>query len=243
MLPKKRRQSFYVSPSDQCAPSAGFAAELREARKQGASHVFETKLAQAASGKRKAVLGIIEDHVGSAQKVVVFTARKRDCDLLGKDVASNALVKSTKAQVWVAHGAQTTATRQAIIDEYMAHPGPCVLVGTGHAFGESLNIHDTDAALFVMLPFTPGQLRQWEGRFTRLGQKRPVVIYYVIAEGTVDEHVASILIDKLPAVEDIADDTELAAAKNILAGIDENESEEAFMQSILADLDFDEDGD
>jgi hypothetical protein len=56
--------------------------------------------------------------------------------------------------------------------------------------------------------------------------KRAVVIYYVLAEGTVDEHIASILIDKLPAVEDIADDQELGAARPVLAGIDAHETEE-----------------
>ena len=70
-------------------------------------------------------------------------------------------------------------------------------------FGEAINLHDTDAALFVMLPWTPGQVRQWEGRFCRLGQKRPVVIYYVISEDTVDEHVADKLIGKLPGAENL----------------------------------------
>jgi SNF2 family DNA or RNA helicase len=119
----------------------------------------------------------------------------------------------------------------------MGHPGPCVLVGTGAAFGESLNIHDTDAALFVMLPYDPGQLRQWEGRFCRLGQKRSVIIYYIIAEGTVDEHVANILIDKLPAVEKIVGDVELAEAGPVLAGIDQIDPE-TFAQSVLDCLDF-----
>jgi SNF2 family DNA or RNA helicase len=237
-LPTKRRQSLYVAPEDQCRTSSGFAREIREAQKRGPSHVLEVRLAQAASKKRKAVMGVIEDHVGSKQKVVVFTGRKRDCDALGETVRKLPLVKKDSVQVWSAHGGQSTDVRQQIIDEYMAHPGPCVLVGTGHAFGESLNIHDTDAALFVMLPYTPGQLRQWEGRFTRLGQKRPVVIYYVIAEDSVDEHVAHILIDKLPAVEDVAQDTELAAARGILSGIDENETDEEFVASVLAELDW-----
>lgn len=239
-LPTKRRQSLYIAPEDQCRPSSGYAKELREAQKRGPSHVLEVRLAQAASSKRKAVMGVIEDHVGSNQKVVVFTGRKRDCDALGSDVRKLPLVRKDSVQVWSAHGGQSTDVRQQIIDEYMAHPGPCVLVGTGHAFGESLNIHDTDAALFVMLPYTPGQLRQWEGRFTRLGQKRPVVIYYVIAEDSVDEHVAHILIDKLPAVEDVAQDTELAAARGILSGIDENETDEEFVASVLAELDWEE---
>jgi SNF2 family DNA or RNA helicase len=69
-----------------------------------------------------------------------------------------------------------------------------------------------------------------------LAQKRPVTIYYVIAEGTVDERVCSILIDKLPAVESIGKDAELAEAMPILAGIDPNKTPEEFAQSILANI-------
>ena len=237
-LPAKRRQSVYLAPEDQCRPSAGFPAELREAKKRGPSAVLEVRLAQAASKKRKAVLEMIEDHVSSNHKVVLFTGRRRDCDELGAMVRRLSMVKQKGARIWSAHGSQSTEHRQGIVDDYMADEGPCVLVGTGHAFGESLNIHDTDAAFFVMLPYTPGQLRQWEGRFTRLGQKRPVVIYYVIAEDTVDEHIASILIDKLPAVQQIAKDEELAEASGILGGLNTNESEEEFVAAVLGDLDF-----
>lgn len=236
-LPPKRRQSVYVAAEDQCRPSAGFPKMMKEAAKRGPGAVLEVKLMRSASMKRKAVLDLVESHVLSKQKVVIFTGRKADCDTLGEQVRKNSAVKASKAVVWSAHGSQSTTARQGIVDRYMAHPGPCVLVATGHAFGESLNLHDTDAALFVMLPYDPGQFRQWEGRFTRLGQQRPVVIYYVIAEGTVDEHVAGILIEKLPAVERIAKDTELAEAGDILAGYDAMDPDE-FAQSVLDDLDF-----
>jgi superfamily II DNA or RNA helicase len=236
-LPPKRRQSVYVAAEDQCRPSAGFPQMMQEAAERGPGAVLEVKLMRSASMKRKAVLDLVESHVLSKQKVVIFTGRKADCDTLGEQVRKNSAVKSSKAAVWSAHGSQSTTARQVIVDRYMAHPGPCVLVATGHAFGESLNLHDTDAALFVMLPYDPGQFRQWEGRFTRLGQKRPVVIYYVIAEGTVDEHVAGILIEKLPAVERIAKDTELAEAGDILAGYDSMDLDE-LAQSVLDDLDF-----
>jgi SNF2 family DNA or RNA helicase len=93
----------------------------------------------------------------------------------------------------------------------MQHSGATVLVGTGHAWGESVNLQDTDLALFVMLPWTPRAVTQWEGRFARLGQKRPVLISYIIAEGTVDEHVADVLLEKLPAVGKIAEDTNVEA--------------------------------
>ncbi|NBO56207.1 MAG: hypothetical protein EBU84_16810, partial [Actinobacteria bacterium] len=85
-LPQKRRQSVYIAPEDQCAPSAGFANELRAAKARGPTAVLEVQLAQAASKKRKAVLDMIGDHVGSKHKVCVFTGRKRDCDELGDEV-------------------------------------------------------------------------------------------------------------------------------------------------------------
>ena len=241
-LPPKRRQSVYLAPEDQCRPSGGFAKERKEARKRGATAVLEVGLAEAASRKRPAVLGIVEDHVRDAQKVVLFTGRRRDCEALGKSVRSMPVIKGKKGQspiqVWVAHGGQSQKLRDQLVQDYMAHPGPCVLVGTGPAFGESLNIDDTDAALFVMLPYTPGQLRQWEGRFHRASSKKSVIIYYIIAEGTVDEHMAAILIDKLPAVEKVVADTELGEAKGVLAGFDPDEDEEEFALAILADLDF-----
>tara|TARA_Y100000310_G_scaffold318234_1_gene372047 strand:- start:1082 stop:2188 length:1107 start_codon:yes stop_codon:yes gene_type:complete len=237
-LPPKRRQSVYVAPEDQCRPAGGFAKERKDAAKRGATALLEVSLAEAASRKRTAVIGIVEDHVRSGQKVVCFTGRRRDCEKLGKSVSSCSAVKKGNIKVWAAHGGQSQKVRDQIVQDYMAYRGSCVLVGTMQAFGESINIDDTDAALFVMIPYTPGVLRQAEGRFHRASTKRPVIIYYIIAEGTVDEHMAAILIDKLPAVEKVARDTELGEAKDVLAGLDPNESDEDFAASVLADLDF-----
>lgn len=232
-LPAKRRQSVYIAPEDQTRPAGGFVKQLKDAAKRGPTAVLEVRLAQAASGKRRAVIGLIEDHLHSGHKLVVFTGRRRDCDELGDIVKKSQGAKQTKAAVWAAHGGQSTQSRQDIVDDYMDHPGPAILVGTGDAFGEAINLHDTDAALFVMLPWTPGQIRQWEGRFCRLGQKRPVVIYYVIGEDTVDEHVADKLIGKLPAVERVSQDSELAAAAAAIGGTQDTD---ALADSILSKL-------
>lgn len=241
-LPPKRRQSYYIAPEDQCAESGGFAAELRKAEKRGPTAVLEVKLAIAASRKRKAVLGLVEDHLGSNHKIVLFTGRRRDCDELGDLVRK----QFKDVQVWSAHGEYSIETRQEIVDEYMAHPGPCVFVATGHAFGEALNLDTADAAMFVMLPYTPGQITQWEGRFHRASTKKPVILYYVISEGTVDEHIASILIEKLPQVQKIAEDDEAADIKNVLSGFEATTPDE-FAASVLGKIDtgisftFDED--
>ena len=156
----------------------------------------------------------MKDAVGCGQKVVVFTGRRADCDRLGREIE-----KSISAQVWCAHGGVSTDERDKIRLQYMESSDPCVLVGTGDAWGESVNLQDTDLALFVMLPWTPRSIRQWEGRFSRLGQERPVLIVYVISRGTVDEHVADILLDKLPAVATIANDEMLIAMEEDMSQI------------------------
>lgn len=239
LLHLKRRQSVYVAREDQDKPLGGLANLIKRAKKDGAgTSRLELELQLAASKKRKAVIGLVDDHVGSDHKIVIFTARKRDCEDIGQRILKARMGKVKKPKVWIAHGGTDSETRDQIVREYMESDGPCILVGTGQAFGESLNLDDTDAAFFVMLPYTPGALRQWEGRFVRLSMTRAVVIYYVIAEGTVDEHIASILIDKLPAVEELSDDQELGAASSVLAGFDPNETDDEFAQSILSDLDW-----
>jgi SNF2 family DNA or RNA helicase len=237
-LPPKRRQSFYVAPEDQVKPTGGFSQEHKAALHRGPSAVLEVGLAEAASRKRAAVMGIVEDHLSSGQKVVVFTGRRKDCEILGKSVEALTCVKRDGARVWCTHGEDSSKQRDAFVQEYMAHRGAGCFVSTGHSCGESINLDDTDAALMVQLPWTPDKLRQWEGRFHRASTTRPVLIYYVIAEGTVDEHMAAILIDKLPAVAEVVHDDELASAGSALAGLDTAVSDEEFARSVLADLDW-----
>lgn len=229
-LPAKRRESMYISAAEQCDAAPGFTREQKAAAGRGASALLELKLAEAASKKRKAVLGRIADHVESGHKIVVFTGRRRDSD----DLATSIRGACRKATVWCGHGGHSQNERDEIKRDYIAHEGGCVLVGTGEAWGTAVDgLQCTDAAFFVMLPYTPGQLTQWEGRFTRLGQDRPVCVYYVIAEGTVDEHVASILLDKIARVERVADGGSLDGASEALAGLDDPE---AIADSILAKI-------
>ena len=85
-LPAKRRQSFYISPEDQCRATGGFAKELKMAAKRGGTALLEVRLAQSASKKRRAILELIADHLESDHKVVVFSGRRRDVDGLGEDL-------------------------------------------------------------------------------------------------------------------------------------------------------------
>jgi len=160
----------------------------------------------------------------------VFTGRREDCDRLAEDVAK---AVGPSARIYSGHGGITAGVRDGIQQAYMNDSGPAVLVGTGDAWGEGYNLQDTDLLLIAMLPVTPGAVVQWEGRVARHGQKRPVLIEYLVAEGTVDEHVAEILLKKLPAVEDVARDDSVEGFADQLRGSD---AEESILASIMDKL-------
>jgi len=217
-LPPKRRQVIYLDQSEQNRPAA-FKRDIQRASRTGdRESLFEVMLQEAASRKKKYIVDRVVEAVRCKQKVVVFTGRRADCDRLGKEIAS----KIDDCPIWCAHGGTTSEARDKIRHEYMNAKGGAVLVGTGDAWGESVNLQDTDLALFVMLPWTPRAIGQWEGRFARLGQERPVLIAYVIAAGTVDEHVAELLVDKLPAVGEVADDEVIQEVEGAFSGTQED---------------------
>lgn len=227
-LPPKRRQLVYLSPNEQGKP-ARMRTELKRAAKQGKQVLFETRLMEAATTKRAWLVESVADCLEAGQKVTVFTGRRKDCEALGKQITTRA--KKLGVPVWWAHGGHSAAERTSLVQEYAQAEGAAAFVGTTDAFGEAIDgLQCTDAVYFALLPWTPGQVTQAEGRFSRQGSDRPVLITYVIAEGTVDEHVADVLLEKLEAVETTLDSEEAGGLAHTLSGCD---NEEEIIDSIL----------
>lgn len=220
-LPPLRRKLVYLRKEDQNSPR-GFKTELQQAARRGRQALFEMQLMESAARKRTWVIDRAVDAALSGQKVTIFTGRRKDCETLGSRVAE---ALKQRAPSWWAHGDSSEAERRLIIEAYKGAPGGCVFVGTGDAFGESIDgLQCTDLAIFVMLPYTPKQIVQWEGRFLRRGSKVAVQIIFAIAEGTVDEHVADLLLKKLENVINVLDDNDTRALVSSLSGTD-NEDE------------------
>ena len=226
-LPSRRRIVTYVTPAEQCAATGFTQGFWKKVAPNGKIAILEARLMEAAAKKRKLLLELVEEAVASKQKVTIFTGRREDCEKLADEVSK------LGCRVYTGHGGTPARVRDGIQQQYMADPGPCVLVGTGDAWGEGVSLHDTDLALIAMLPYTPGAIVQWEGRFSRQGQKRPVLIQYLVAEGTVDEHVAEILLNKLKPVEAVSKDDSIDGFADSLMGSDE---EEQLVLSVLDKL-------
>lgn len=244
-LPEKRRQIVYLTKADQNAPGA-FTEELRKAQKSGAKTLREVRLAEAASRKRDYIKDDVLEAVRSKQKVVIFTGRHRDCDRLQQAITK---AVGPDVPVFVAHGGHGTAHRDAIQEQWMGNivnpnagpplEGPAVLIATAQSMGESVSLHDTDLALFAMLPINAKELWQSEGRFHRRGQRKSVLIKHIVAEGTYDEIVNSILLSKLPAVADIQGESQFveAADQFLKGGLDASDIERKLLDMVNQDPD------
>lgn len=253
-LPAKRRLVTYVKVSEQCK-AEGFTEDLKKTMRgvtsgaEGRARLTEMLLMEAAARKRKIVEAWVSDAISAGQKVIVFTGRRKDCARMAEEItkAANALLVQKRiakpVPVFTGDGSTpmgsgrdpTPGTREWMKDRYMEAEGAAVLVGTGDAWGEGLNLQNTDLMILAMLPYTPRQIIQWEGRVARLGQKRPVLIRYPICEGTIDERVCTILLNKLPAVEKATASDEITGLGQELMGASEEELIGSLLDKVLGE--------
>jgi len=218
-LPPKRRQLIWLSPVELNGASREATQARRAAVRSGDEQsITEAAVCETASRKRSwTVQNAVRDALGGA-KVLVFTGRVEDCERLGEEIAKKVSAVSSQVPVWMAHGSTPSQERTRIRHAYMDHRGGCILVGTGYAWGEYLNLQDTDILYVVMLPWTPRHIIQWEGRVSRLGQTRPVLVRYPLIRGSVEEIIHESLLDKLPTVAEVVGDEEAAAIEQALSG-------------------------
>lgn len=216
-LPARRRSVVYLPIAAQ-VPS-GMVNEVRKAAKSGdPTALREVLMLEACARKRPWLLGQLEGRVEGGHKVVVFTGRRKDAD----ELMEKCRAKFT-CPIFGGHGGHSAEERNVSKDRYMATPGPTILIGTTDAWGEGLNLQDSDVLYQALLPFTPGQIIQAEGRVARLGQQRPVEVIYPVCEGTIDERIAGILLTKLPALEKVIDQGEVKSFARELSGVDDTE--------------------
>tara|TARA_R110001583_G_scaffold13263_4_gene57443 strand:+ start:9063 stop:10982 length:1920 start_codon:yes stop_codon:yes gene_type:complete len=198
--------------------------------------VIEARLSEACSRKRRYVADEVLEGLKGGGKVVVFTARRRETELWAHQIRKG-LKRGDEAlgevPVWMGHGGVSEAERDDMVDAFRGSEGPCVLVGTGQAFGTAVDgMQTTDLAIFAMLPWKPGDFTQWKGRFDRLGG-RATLLKVVVASGTYDERVVDILVEKFGPIEQFLKAEELKGLDQKLLGL---EDKEAIVNSIISKL-------
>lgn len=215
-------------------------AGLHETSTRGAAAYAAVRAARfnlAASRKRpaiveraRAVLTRPSPSTGGPPKMLIFTGLRIEVDILG-DMIQKAV---PQAKVWAADGGTPPRERERIRRAYMDEPeAPACIVGTGDSWGDSASLQRTDVQVIAALPWTWGQIRQWEGRTRRKRQDRAVVVEYLFAEGTADERVFPKVCAKLSRAGDVIPDAQIDLIRSTLAG----GSDEELIDELLDEFD------
>jgi SWI/SNF-related matrix-associated actin-dependent regulator 1 of chromatin subfamily A len=137
-----------------------------------------------AEKKTKALLELVEEYVEAGEPLVVFSAHLAPLRALAKKYGCPLIT-----------GDVDPAKRTTIIEDFQA--GRVKLVGaTIKAGGVGITLTAARHAIFLDLEWTPALNSQAEFRIYRIGQSRPVLIKYLVANHFVDERVTSVLLRK-----------------------------------------------
>jgi hypothetical protein len=165
---------------------------------------FETPAFVEMSKVRKDVaiakIPFIVEHVKTAleevDKLCIFVHHYEVVDAL-REVFGNAAV--------TIDGRTKNEDRQAAVDRFQSDPSCTVFIGTIRAAGVGITLTASSTVIFGELDWVPGNVSQAEDRCHRIGQTDTVFVRHLVLEGSLDERMAQIIIDKQEVIDKALD--------------------------------------
>ncbi|KFB41039.1 AGAP009980-PA-like protein [Anopheles sinensis] len=102
-------------------------------------------------------------------------------------------------------GATAVTDRQELIDQYTQDPDLFIFLLSTKAGGLGINLTAADTVIIHDIDFNPYNDKQAEDRAHRMGQKKPVTIYKLVSEGTIEEGMLTIAQQKLRLEKDVTE--------------------------------------
>jgi SWI/SNF-related matrix-associated actin-dependent regulator of chromatin subfamily A-like protein 1 len=154
----------------------------------------------AARGKLHAALAWIHDFCSSGERLVVFAHHRE---------IQRAVLDHFPAALHIL-GADTHAARDVALEAFQGEdaPGNQLIVCSIEAAGHGLTLTRASNVVFLELDWTPAKHDQAEDRCHRIGQQDAVNAYYLLAAGTIDETIATLLERKRAVIGAVTDGRE-----------------------------------
>lgn len=151
----------------------------------------------AVQGKIKQAVQWIRDFLdNNGNKLVVFGVHKTVVDALMKEFTTEAVKVD---------GSVSAAKRDEAVVAFQEDPNVKLFVGNIQAAGTGLTLTAASAVAFLEFDWVVGNHMQAEDRCHRIGQKDTVNIYYLIAAGSIEEKLVSLLAEKTKVIRTILD--------------------------------------
>jgi SWI/SNF-related matrix-associated actin-dependent regulator of chromatin subfamily A-like protein 1 len=156
----------------------------------------------AMKGKMKQTLQWIQDFLESGdKKLVVFAIHKATIDTLMEEFGAIAVKID---------GSVSQSARNEAVEKFQNNVEIRLFVGNIKAAGVGLTLTAASNVAVLELPWSPGDLSQAEDRCHRIGQKDSVTIHYLLAVGTIEERLATLIDSKREVLDQVVDGKETA---------------------------------
>jgi len=173
-------------------------AETAFAKSASFQRAIQSERQAAGVAKLPHVINFVKNIMEIEESVVVFCHHKAIHQLLHeslKEFSPTSII-----------GGQSDKVRQEQIDLFQSGGSKLMIAGI-RAGNVGINLTQAKYVIFAELDWSPAIHRQAEDRLHRIGQKNTVFAYYLIGNGTLDDHVANILVDKSYEIDSIMDET------------------------------------
>jgi SNF2 family DNA or RNA helicase len=174
------------------------------------SEMFRALKPKDASGKLNWLLDAIDDDIEG--KVLIFSEFRETCNLIADALRREgcALLTGEDRGVLYPNFFRPMKDAKAIENAFQNDDGVRFFVGTRAAFeGLTLTAADT-VVLFGKVDWTPGKVMQAIGRaYGRLNQLKPITVFRLYSEDTVEEWLQSVLAKKQKDFDATMDDDKI----------------------------------
>jgi SNF2 family DNA or RNA helicase len=181
------------------SPLAAYSTLLKMARHDALAPYREDLLALADRAaevhtwsKADALEKLLLAHVAADEKLIIFTHFRATLDLLADRL------RDMGVDFVLYHGGLSASAKDETIRRFEREAR--VLLST-EAAGEGRNLQFCRTMVNFDLPWNPMRIEQRVGRIHRVGQTRPVQIFNLAAEGTVEDYILNVLDRKLSMFE------------------------------------------
>ena len=141
---------------------------------------------------------LVEQIVSGDEKVVVFSTFKDTLNTLKEDLKQYKPLLCT--------GDVPDVIINENIEKFQNDDEHMVMLCTTSKMGTGVTLNRATHAIFISNPWTAADCQQCEDRIHRIGSKKPVFIYYLISNNTIDQRVDELVHDKGAISDYIIDD-------------------------------------
>jgi superfamily II DNA or RNA helicase len=135
------------------------------------------------SGKLDCLMELIEEVVDGQHRTLLFCQSTQMLDII------QTLLGNRRVRFLRLDGSTPAGRRQEIVDQFNRDKSiPCFLIST-KAGGTGLNLTGADTVIFYDHDWNPANDNQAQDRAHRIGQTKPVTVYKLVSQGTIEEQI------------------------------------------------------